>query len=106
MIENNRIQMLREMAERKNKPLHWYGLAMALRGEGALQEAHDTFARIHELDRTYVPAWFMRAQVLEELEKIEAAQDALEVGIALADSQGDEHAAAEMSAMLENLREG
>ena len=106
MTENNRIQTLRELAERKNKPLHWYGLAMALRGEGALEEANDTFARIHELDRTYVPAWFMRAQVLEELEKIAEAQDALTMGIALADSQGDEHAAAEMRAMLETLREG
>lgn len=106
MTETDRIQMLRDLAEKKNKPLHWYGLAMALRGEGALQEAHDVFVRIHELDRDYVPAWFMQAQVLEEMENLPAAQAALETGIALADAQGDAHAATEMRAMLETLRGG
>ena len=105
MTGNDRIQMLRELAAKKNKPLHWYGLAMALRGEGALQEAHDTFVRIHELDNTYVPAWFMRAQVLEEMENYEASRQALASGISLAEAQGDEHAVAEMRSMLDAMQE-
>lgn len=105
METNDRIKMLRELAERKNKPLHWYGFAMALRGEGETLAALEIFERIHELEPDYIPAWFMRAQVLEEMQELEASCAALQTGISLADAQGNAHAAAEMRSMLESLQE-
>lgn len=103
MSDDDRIDMLRTLALRKNAPLHWYGLAMALRGAGRSDEALLAFRRVHEVDADYVPAWFMRAQLHEERGEEEAARAALEEGIARAEEAGDAHAAAEMRSMLDTL---
>jgi tetratricopeptide (TPR) repeat protein len=105
MTAVDRIDKLRSLAERKDRPLHWYGLAMELRAAGRLDEALATFERIHTIDERYVPAYFMRAQVLEELDRAAEARDALTDGIARADEQGDGHAAEEMRSMLDTLVE-
>jgi len=106
MVESSdRIDALRALAERKNRPLHWYGVAMELRAAGRLDEALAGFDRVRELDGEYVPAIFMRAQVLEELERIDEARATLDDGIALADRIGDDHAAGEMRSMLDTLPE-
>lgn len=102
-MTEDRIASLRQLAEKKNRPLHWYGLGMELRAAGRLDEAVAVFARIHELDERYVPAWFMRAQAHEELGQVDEARAALERGVALADEAGDDHAAGEMRSMLETL---
>ena len=101
----DRIEALRALAERKNKPLHWYGVAMELRAVGRLEEALEGFDRVRALDANYVPAWFMRAQVLEELERVDEARETLDGGIELADRIGDDHAAGEMRSMLDLLPE-
>lgn len=103
MTSDDRIQTLRELAERKNKPLHWYGLAMALRDAGESEEAVLVFRRIHKLDPEYVPAYFMRAQVHEERDEVSEARAALEEGIEVAVRTGDDHAASEMRSMLDTL---
>lgn len=100
---DDRIETLRALAEKKQKPLHWYGLAMELRAAGRLREALEVFQRVHGIDAAYVPAYFMRAQVHEELDEIEEARAALERGIEAAVAAGDEHAASEMRSMLDTL---
>ena len=103
MNSDDRIRSLRALAERKNKPLHWYGLAMALRDADETDEAIATFHRVHDIDPRYVPAYFMRAQVHEERGELDEARRALERGLEVAAAVGDEHAAAEMRSMLEGL---
>ena len=52
-----------------------------------------------------VPAFFMAAQQLADLDRIEEARRYLRDGIEQARSQGDSHAAAEMSELLASLGE-
>lgn len=100
---DDRIESLRALAEKKNKPLHWYGLAMELRAAGRSREALEVFQRVHGIDPGYVPAYFMRAQVHEELGEIEEARAALEKGIEAAVAADDDHAEREMRSMLDTL---
>jgi tetratricopeptide (TPR) repeat protein len=82
-----------------------YSLAMEYRSEGN----HDaSIAKLRELsvDRPpYVPAFFMAAQQLVDLGRIEEARTFLRDGIDEARRQGDSHAAAEMSELLASLGE-
>ena len=82
-----------------------YSLAMEYRSEGD----HDaSVAKLRELTvdvPPYVPAFFMAAQQLVDLGRIEAARTFLRDGIDEARRQGDSHAAAEMSELLANLGE-
>jgi tetratricopeptide (TPR) repeat protein len=98
-----RLEDLQAIAQRSKKPLPWYGLAMEYRSLGRLEEALATFARVHELDARYVPAYFMCAQVHAERGDVAAAKAELERGIAVARAVGDAHAEGEMQAMLETL---
>jgi tetratricopeptide (TPR) repeat protein len=82
-----------------------YSLAMELRSAG---EHDDSLKKLSELmhDSTpYVPAFFMAAQQLVELDRIEEARTFLRDGIEEARRQGDGHAAAEMSELLSTLGE-
>jgi predicted Zn-dependent protease len=80
-----------------------YSLAMELDKEGA----HDaSLAKLHELTRDeppYVPAFFMAAQQLARLDRINEARTYLRDGIEVARVQGNAHAAGEMSEFLASL---
>jgi hypothetical protein len=80
-----------------------YSLAMELDKEGA----HDaSLARFNELTRDatpYVPAFFMAAQQLARLERVNEARAYLRDGIEQARVQGNSHAAGEMSEFLASL---
>ena len=80
-----------------------YSLAMELGKEGQ----HDiSLAKFSELSREsppYVPAFFMSAQQLVRLTRVEEARAVLRDGIEAARAQGDSHAAGEMSEFLASL---
>ena len=80
-----------------------YSLAMELRSEGD----HDaSILQLRELTKDsppYVPAFFMAAQQLAELDRIDDARSFLREGIEEARRQGNQHAAAEMSELLSSL---
>ena len=80
-----------------------YSLAMELDKEGD----HDaSLSRLAELTRDnppYVPAFFMAAQQLARLSRVDEARAFLRDGIEAARSQGDAHAAGEMSEFLASL---
>lgn len=82
-----------------------YSLAMELRSEGD----HDaSLVRLQDLmqdNPPYVPAFFMAAQQLVDLTRIDEARTFLRDGIEQARQQGDSHAAAEMSELLASLGE-
>ncbi|TWU41604.1 hypothetical protein Q31b_30550 [Novipirellula aureliae] len=80
-----------------------YSLAMELKSEG---EFDDSLSRLDELTHdspAYVPAFFMAAQTLADLDRVDEARTYLRDGIEQARAQGDAHAAAEMSEYLAAL---
>jgi len=80
-----------------------YGLAMELEKEGN-HEASLTQLRGLMSDRPpYVPAFFRSGQQLASIGRINEARSALRDGIEQARSQGDAHAAGEMSEFLASL---
>ncbi len=80
-----------------------YSLAMELRGEGDHETSLMKLAELTRDASPYVPAFFMAAQQLVELERIDEARERLREGIEEARRQGDSHAAAEMSELLSSL---
>lgn len=82
-----------------------YSLAMELDKEGSHE---DSLARLNELiidSPPYVPAFFMAAQQLVRLARVEEARTILREGIAAAREQNNSHAAGEMSEFLSSLGE-
>ncbi len=82
-----------------------YGLALELDKEG---DHEASLIRLRELQLTeprYVPAFFMAAQQLVRLDRVEEARSALREGIEEARRQGNAHAAGEMSELLSSLGE-
>ena len=80
-----------------------YGLAMAYAAEGRNDEALKEFATITENSPDYVPAYQMSAQTLIKLGQTEAAKSRLTAGLAASQRTGNNHAAGEMQAMLDDL---
>ena len=80
-----------------------YSLAMELDKEG---DHEPSLSKLNELandDPPYVPAFFMAGQQLARLERVEEARAVLRDGIEAARTQGDAHAAGEMSEFLASL---
>jgi predicted Zn-dependent protease len=80
-----------------------YSLAMELARDN---ESEESLRRLRELAAEtppYVPAFFMAAQQLADLERFEEARGMLRDGIEAARAVGDAHAAGEMSQFLASL---
>jgi thioredoxin-like negative regulator of GroEL len=80
-----------------------YSLAMELDKAGEHDASLAKFAELTRGDPPYVPAFFMAAQELARIGRIEEARTALRDGIESARVQGDSHAAGEMSEFLASL---
>jgi thioredoxin-like negative regulator of GroEL len=91
------------LADEPNDVFLRYSLAMELDKEGD----HDaSLARLGELTRDnppYVPAFFMAAQQLVRLDRVNEARAYLRDGIDAARAQHNAHAAGEMSEFLASL---
>jgi thioredoxin-like negative regulator of GroEL len=84
-------------------PFLRYSLAMELDKEGAHERSLEQFGTLMRDDEPYVPAFFMAAQQLARLGRIEEARAALRDGIERARAVGNSHAAGEMSEFLASL---
>jgi predicted Zn-dependent protease len=82
-----------------------YSLAMELDKEGDHGASLARFAELTRDDPPYVPAFFMAGQEMARLGRVEEARSVLRDGIVAARSQGDAHAAGEMSEFLASLGE-
>ena len=80
-----------------------YSLAMELRSEGENERSLQLLDQLIAESPPCIPAFFMAAQQLVDLDRIEGARDYLRRGIDQARSHGDFHAAAEMSELLSSL---
>jgi tetratricopeptide (TPR) repeat protein len=83
-----------------------YSLAMELDKEGDHKGSLARFAELTHDTPPYVPAFFMAGQELARLDRIEEARSFLRDGIEAARTQGDAHAAGEMSEFLASLGGG
>ncbi|TWT94034.1 hypothetical protein Pla108_37450 [Botrimarina colliarenosi] len=80
-----------------------YSLAMELDKEGDHDASLTRFAELTKDATPYVPAYFMAAQQLARLDRVNEARTYLRDGIDQARAQGDAHAAGEMSEFLASL---
>jgi thioredoxin-like negative regulator of GroEL len=80
-----------------------YMLAMELDKDGENDRSLEVFATLRAESPPYVPAFFMAAQQLARLNRNEDARTILRDGIEQARSQGNSHAAGEMSEFLQSL---
>lgn len=80
-----------------------YSLAMEYRSEGNHDESLRGLGELTKDDPPYVPAFFMAAQQLVDLTRINEARTMLRNGIDEARQQSDSHAAAEMSELLASI---
>jgi thioredoxin-like negative regulator of GroEL len=96
-------KILAMLAEDPGDTFLRYSLAMELRGEGDHEASLSKLGELSNDSPPYIPAFFMAAQQLVELGRIEQARGRLRDGIDQARAQGDAHAAAEMSELLATL---
>jgi tetratricopeptide (TPR) repeat protein len=80
-----------------------YSLAMELDKEGDHEASLARFADLTRDEPPYVPAFFMAGQQLARLGRLDEARAVLRGGIDAARTQGDTHAAGEMSEFLASL---
>jgi thioredoxin-like negative regulator of GroEL len=80
-----------------------YSLAMELDKEGEHERSLELLGGLMRDAPAYVPAFFMSAQQLARLGRIDDARAALRNGVEHARQQGDAHAAGEMSEFLASL---
>jgi hypothetical protein len=76
---------------------------MELRSEGEHERSLALLDRLIRDDPPCVPAFFMAAQQLVDLDRVEEARIRLRDGIDQARAQGDGHSAAEMAQYLASL---
>ena len=91
------------LAEEPGDTFLRYSLAMEFRSEGNHAESISCLDELTKDSPPYVPAFFMAAQQLVDLDQVEEAREYLRTGIEQARQQGDQHAAAEMSELLASL---
>ena len=80
-----------------------YSLAMEQAKEGLHAESLAGLDNLTKDETPYVPAFFMAAQQLAQLQRVDEARDYLRRGIDVARGQGNGHAAGEMSEFLASL---
>jgi hypothetical protein len=80
-----------------------YGLSQELEKEGLHDRSLELLAGLTKDEPPYVPAFFMRAQQLARLGRVNDARAVLREGIEAARKQGNSHAAGEMSEFLAGL---
>ncbi len=80
-----------------------YSLALELEKEAEHERSLKLLTELSQDDTPYVPAFFMAAQQLAKLDRVNEARTFLRDGIETARSQGDSHAAGEMGELLATL---
>jgi len=101
----DRIAMLNEiLTQNPNDAFARYGLAMEYSKAGDVDRAMEEFARLVSVHPDYTAGYFMAAQTLAGVNRIDEAKKKLIDGIASARRTGNTHAQSEMTAMLEELK--
>lgn len=100
----DRIAMLTEvLAQNPSDIFARYGLAMEYSNSGKTEEALQEFGKLLAASPDYTAGYFMAAQTLTKVDRIEEARTMLQNGIAVAQRTGNSHALSEMQGMLSEL---
>lgn len=104
MPAKNRREMIEEMlAESPGDAELRYMLAMEYASAGDDAGAVRCFQEMIEVAPNYPPAYHQAGRALQRLNRIAEARTLLTQGIPLALKQGDQHAAGEMTELLQSL---
>ena len=100
----DRIAMLSEiLAANPADSFARYGLAQEYSNPGQIEQAVQEFKTLVEKNPDYTPAYFMAAQALAKVNRVDEAKRWLVDGVSSARRTGNTHAQSEMTAMLEEL---
>lgn len=100
----DKVASLREILEQDPKyAFARYGLAMEYAGRGETETALAEFDRLLADHPEYAAGYFMCAQTLAKARRTAEAKARLTEGIACARKAGNQHAASEMQAMLDDI---
>ncbi len=103
---SNRLEQIQAMlADDPSDTFLRYSLAMEQAKAGDHAESLEGLAGLTRETPPYVPAFFMAAQQLVDLDRVNEARGFLREGIEVARQQNNNHAAAEMSEYLAMLGE-
>lgn len=86
-----------------NDPFLIYGIALEHAKAGDAEEALAWLERTLQVDETYAYAYFQKGKLLSELGRDEEARQALSAGIQHARTTGDNHAASELTVLLDAI---
>lgn len=100
----DRVAMLTEiLSENPQDAFARYGLALEYSKNGEIDQAMAEFSKLISAHPDYTAGYFMAAQALARVERVEEAKKLLGDGIASAKRTGNAHAQAEMEGMLAEL---
>ncbi len=100
----DKLASLKEILEQDPKnAFARYGLAMEHAARGETASALAEFDRLLQDHPEYTAGYFMSAQTLAKARRVADAKQRLGEGIASARRTGNQHAASEMQAMLDDL---
>ena len=100
----DRIALLTEvLSQNPTDAFARYGLAMEYAKAGEVDRALEEFGKLLATHPDYTAGYFMAAQTLAKVERIEEAKKMLADGISSAKKTGNAHAQSEMEAMLAEL---
>jgi len=95
--------LLSFVEERPEDPFPRYALALEHRRMNDPEQAAERLEALRRTHPEYLPTYLMLGQILEGLDRLDDAREALEAGIALAARQSESHALSELQAALSNL---
>jgi predicted Zn-dependent protease len=100
----DKVRGLKEILEQDPKnAFARYGLAMEFAGRGETEAALEEFRRLLEDHPDYTAGYFMAAQTLAKARREAEAKQQLVDGLVCAKRTGNQHAAREMQAMLDEM---
>lgn len=103
MAKSRREQIETMLQEEPNDPELRYMLAMDYASAGDDAGAARCFEELIRIAPSYPPAYHQGGRALARLNRVAEARDLLARGIPIAQSQGDHHAAGEMSELMQSL---
>jgi tetratricopeptide (TPR) repeat protein len=100
----DRVAMLAEiLAQNPNDAFARYGLALEYSNTGDVDRALEEFSKLLAAHPDYTAGYFMAAQALARVQRVDEAKKMLGDGIASAKRTGNAHAQSEMEGMLSDL---
>ena len=103
-MSTKRLAILEKMTQTGSRdPFVWYGLALEYRSLSRNDDALATFAKLKEIDPSYVPMYLMCTQLLADMGNVELARAWVADGLTAAAGKGDSHAAAELEEAARRL---